>query len=321
MKAVYITRFDADDPAAVVQFGERPAPEPRDGWTTIEVRAASLNHHDVWSARGVALKSDRLPMILGGDAAGVDGDGNEVILHSVITDPSWRGPEMLDPSLSLLSERHQGTFAQRVAVPEANVLPKPPELSFEQACCLPTAWLTAYRMLFTQAALRPGDTVLVQGSSGGLSSGLIVLGNAAGLRVWVTGRSEDKRAFALEQGAEQAFEPGVRLPERVDAVMDSVGAGTWKHSLASLRRGGAMVVSGGTSGYTAQADVARIFALNLRILGSTMGTREELARLVAFVVKTGLRPMIEAVTPLGQARTAFAKLATGDVRGKLVLTP
>ncbi|MGI8428141.1 MAG: zinc-binding dehydrogenase [Solirubrobacteraceae bacterium] len=321
MRAVYIARFDAEDPAAAIEVGERPDPEPGEDWTAIEMRAASLNHHDVWSARGVALKQDRLPMILGSDAAGVDAEGNDVIVYSVITDPRWRGSELLDPSLSLLSERHQGTLAQRVAVPLANLVPKPPELSFEHAACLPTAWLTAYRMLFTQAALRPGDTVLVQGSSGGLSTALVALGNAAGLRVWVTGRSEEKRVFAIGQGADQSFEPGARLPERVDAVMDSVGGASWKHSLRSLRKGGVMVVSGGTGGYSAEADVARIFALQLRILGSSMGTREELARLIAFVVKTGLRPVIDTVLELDQARSAFAKLASGEVRGKLVLTP
>ncbi len=321
MRAAYIARFDAEQPASVIEVGERPEPEPVDDWTVIEVRAASLNHHDLFSARGVALKEDRLPMILGGDAAGLDADGNEVIVHSVITDSRWRGPELLDPALSLLSERHQGTLAQRVAVPLANVLPKPSQLSFEQAACLPTAWLTAYRMLFTQAALRPGDTVLVQGSSGGLSTALIALGSAAGLRVWVTGRSEEKRGFATAQGAEETFELGTRLPERVDAVMDSVGGASWKHSLRSLRKGGVMVVSGGTGGYSAEADVARIFALQLRILGSSMGTREELERLIAFVVKTGLRPAIDTVLGLDHAPEAFAKLAAGEVRGKLVLTP
>ena len=144
--------------------GERPDPEVPDGWTTVTVKAASLNHHDLWSLRGVGLREESLPMILGCDAAGIDEDGNEVVVHAVISDPSWSGDETFDPKRSLLSERHQGTFADRVAVPRRNVVPKPESLSFAEAACLPTAWLTAYRMLFTQGGLKAGDTVLVQGA-------------------------------------------------------------------------------------------------------------------------------------------------------------
>ncbi len=135
-------------------------------------------------------------MILGCDAAGVDPDGNEVVVHAVISDPAWKGDETLDPKRSLLSERYQGTLAEKVVVPARNVVPKPAGLSFEQAACLPTAWLTAYRMLFTQSGLKPGDTVLVQGAGGGVSTALITLARAAGIRVWATSRDEGKRAKA-----------------------------------------------------------------------------------------------------------------------------
>jgi NADPH:quinone reductase-like Zn-dependent oxidoreductase len=260
-------------------------------------------------------------MILGCDAAGVDEQGDEVIVHAVITDPGWLGPEWLDPSLSLLSERHQGTLAERVIVPSVNLVPKPAEMSFEQAACLPTAWLTAYRMLFVQAPLRPGDTVLVQGAGGGLSTALVALGHAAGLRMWVTGRSEESRNAALALGADAAFEPAARLPERVDAVMESVGEATWAHSLKALRKGATMVVSGGTSGYTAPTEVARIFAMNLRIVGSTMGSREELERLIAFFQAKGLEAPVDRVLPLAETGEGIAALAAGEVRGKVVLTP
>ena len=199
-------------------------------------------------------------------------------MHAAVNDPTWVGPEELDPRMRLLSEGPQGALAERLAVPAGNLVPKPAELSFEEAACLPTAWLTAYRMLFTRGELAPGATVLVQGASGGLSSALITLGVAAGLRVWVTGRDEAKRAFAEELGAHATFEPGARLPERVDAVMDSVGAPTFKHSLASLRPGGVLVNSGATGGRTGEVELGRLFRLNLRIAGTTMGTREELAQ-------------------------------------------
>src|SRR5436309_6111218 len=223
MLAVFASSISRDDPLSGLEIGERPEPEPPSGWTTVSVKAASLNHHDLWSLRGVGLPEDRLPMILGCDAAGLDEDGNEVVVHSVISDPDWRGDETMDPKRSLLSERTPGTFAERVAVPRGNLLPKPPELSFEQAACLPTAWLTAYRMLFTRGRVKPGMTVLVQGASGGVATAATVLASAAGARVWVTARSEDKRQQALNLGANAAFEAGARLPERVDVVIETGG--------------------------------------------------------------------------------------------------
>src|SRR5690348_14910564 len=227
MRAAYAESFSADNPLDGLVIGDRPDPDVPDGWTRVTVRAASLNHHDLWTLRGVGITEDRLPMILGCDAAGVDESGAEVVVHSVINDPLWRGDDTLDPRRSLLSERHQGALAEQVVVPARNVVPKPAELSFEEAACLPTAWLTAYRMLFTRGEVVPGMTVLVQGAGGGVATALTVLGSAAGVRVWVTSRSEAKRAEALALGADQAFEAGARLPERVDAVMETVGKATW----------------------------------------------------------------------------------------------
>ena len=320
MLAAFASSFDADDPLKALEVGERPEPEARDGWTVVDVKAASLNHHDLWSLRGVGLKEDQLPMVLGCDAAGVDGDGNEVIVHSVISHPAWRGDETFDPKRSLLSERLQGTLAERVLVPAGNLVPKPAELSFEQAACLPTAWLTAYRMLFNRGAAKPGQTVLVQGAGGGVATAAIVLGRAAGLRVWVTSRSEDKRARAQELGADAAFESGARLPERVDLVLETVGEATWSHSLKSLKPGGVLVVAGATSGQAPPAELNRVFFLQLSVVGSTMGTRDELARLASMLAATGVRPTIDRTLPLGEAREGFAAMASGDLFGKVVFT-
>src|SRR5919108_130781 len=220
MLAVFASRTDADDPLSALEVGERPEPEPPDGWTTVSVRAASLNRHDLWSLRGVGLPDERLPMILGCDAAGVDADGNEVIVHSVIASDGWRGDETLDPKRTLLSELHQGT-----------------------------------------------------------------------------------------------------LPERVDAVMETVGEATWKHSLRALKPGGTLVVSGATSGDAPAAELRRVFFLQLSVLGSTMGTREELSRLARLCEATGIRPEIDRVLPLSDAREGFAAMAAGDVFGKIVFTP
>jgi NADPH:quinone reductase-like Zn-dependent oxidoreductase len=320
MLAAFASDIDPQDPLRCLEVGERPEPEVADGWTVVSVKAASLNHHDLWSLRGVGLPKERVPMILGCDASGLDEDGNEVIVHAVISDPDWRGDETLDPKRSLLSERHQGALAEQVAVPLRNVLPKPPELSFEQAACLPTAWLTAYRMLFTRGGVVPGATVLIQGAGGGVATALTVLASAAGARVWVTARSEGKRARALELGADQAFESGIRLPERVDAVMETVGQATWAHSIRSLKPGGTLVVSGATSGETPPAELTRVFFLQLNVVGSTMGTREELERLSRFCVERDVRPVIDRTLPLSQAREGFQAMLDGSVVGKVVFT-
>ncbi|EFQ82977.1 GroES-like protein [Aeromicrobium marinum DSM 15272] len=321
MFAVYAGSIDAQDPLSGLVVGERPDPEVPDGWTTVTVKAASINHHDVWSLRGVGLGEKSLPMILGCDAAGLDEDGNEVLVHAVISDPSWRGDETLDPRRSLLSERHQGTFAERVTVPMRNVVAKPAGLSFTEAACLPTAWLTAYRMLFTQSGLKQGDTVLVQGAGGGVATAAITLARAAGFRVYATSRDEDKRTRAVEIGAHEAFESGARLPTKVDAVIETVGAATWSHSVKSMRPGGTIVIAGATSGDAPPAaELTRIFFQQMRVHGSTMGTRDELHALAQFMDVTGVRPLIDAELPMDRAAEGLEKVVDGSLFGKIVLT-
>jgi NADPH:quinone reductase-like Zn-dependent oxidoreductase len=317
---VFASAIDRDDPLDGLEIGERPEPDPPDGWTIVDVKAASLNHHDLWSLRGVGLSEEQLPMILGCDAAGLDADGNEVVVHAVISDPDWRADETLDPKRSLLSERYQGALAEKVAVPGRNVLPKPSELSFEEAACLPTAWLTAYRMLFTRGGVVPGHTVLIQGAGGGVATAATVLASAAGARVWVTARSEDKRERALSLGADQAFESGARLPERVDVVIETVGEATWGHSVRSLTPGGTLVVSGATTGTGPPAELNRVYFLQLSVVGSTMGTREELERLIRFCVEKDVRPVIDRTLPLDQAREGFEAMLGGSFVGKIVFT-
>jgi NADPH:quinone reductase-like Zn-dependent oxidoreductase len=321
MFAVYTESFSPESPLDGLVLGERPDPVAPDGWTTVTVKAASLNHHDLFSLRGVGLKQEQLPMILGCDAAGLDEDGNEVVVHAVISDPSWRGDETFDPKRSLLSERYQGTLADKVVVPRRNVVPKPASLSFAEAACLPTAWLTAYRMLFNRGDLKAGDTVLVQGAGGGVATACIILGRAAGLRVLATSRDEAKRAKALEIGAHDVFESGARLPIKVDAVMETVGRATWSHSIRALRPGGRIVISGTTSGPKLDdAELTRIFFLQLSVVGSTMGTRDELASLVTMLDATGTKPLIDREVALTDARQGFEAMLGGDVFGKIVFT-
>src|SRR6478735_8736029 len=321
MLAAYAARIDADDPLSALEIGERPNPSPRAGWTTVHVKAAGLNHHDVWSLKGVGLAADRLPMILGCDGAGVDADGNEVIVHAVVPSEGWTGDETLDPRRTLLSELHDGTLAEKVLVPEGNVVPKPEGMSWETAACLSTAWLTAYRMLFTNSGVRPGGTVLVQGAGGGVATALIQLGAAAGYRMWATSRDEARGARALDIGADRVFASGERLPERVDAVMETVGAATWSHSVNSLNPGGTIVISGATSGDApAKAELSKIFFKQLRVVGSTMGTREELGQLARLVEQRGIEPVVDSVLPLAEARDGFARMVEGDVFAKVAFT-
>ena len=321
MFAVTADRIDASDPLSGLGLGDRPEPDLADGWTTVRVRAAALNHHDLWTLKGVGISPDRLPIVLGCDAAGIDEDGREVIVHAVVGDPAaGGGDETLDPRRTLLSELHDGTFAELVAVPRRNLVPKPVELSWEQAACLPTAWLTAYRMLFTRSGLRPGDSVLVQGAGGGVATALIVLARAGGFRVYATSRDGAKRDRALALGADEVFAAGARLPERVDCVMETVGEATWDHSLKSLKPGGRVVVCGATSGANPPAQLNRIFFLQLSVVGSTMGTLDELDAVAQMCARGGLAPLVDSTFDLREARPAFQRLASGEVFGKIVLT-
>ncbi len=321
MFAVYASGINADDPLSVLSLGEiEPLPTPQD-WVTVNVKAVSLNHHDLWALRGQALTADQAPMILGTDAAGITDDGREVIVHGVIGDPSkGRGDETLDPKRSLLSEVYSGAMAAQVRVPSRNLIEKPAALSFEEAACLPTAWLTAYRMLVTKSGAQAGDLVLVQGAAGGVASAAIVLAKALGLRVWATSRDEAKREWAKALGADEVFESGARLPGKVDAVIDSVGEATWSHSLRALRPGGTIVTCGATSGGAANADLNRVFFLQLNIEGSTMGTADEFRGLLDLLITSGARPVIDRVIPITSAPEAFAAMNSGELRGKIVMT-
>lgn len=323
MLAAYATAANPDDPLSGLTVGEIDPPPIPEGWVEVQVRASALNHHDVWSLRGVGLPPERLPMVLGCDAAGVTAEGREVIVHAVLNDPSFTGADATyDPRRSLLSERYPGTHASVVRVPAANLVDKPATLSFVEAACLPTAWLTAYRMLFTVAGLKPGETVLVQGAGGGVATAAVLLARHAGLRVWVTSRSGARGERAVELGAHAAFGSGERLPERVDAVLDTVGAATWSHSVNALRPGGTLVLSGATSGDNpSRAELTKIFFKPLRVIGSTMGTRAELVALTQMLATTGVRPVVERALPLADAAAGFAAMLEGEVFGKIVFEP
>lgn len=321
MRCAWVEEFHDADPLAGLRLGDLEV-EPPPGWVRVDVEAVSVNHHDVWSLRGVGLPADRLPMVLGTDAAGTDEHGRPVLVHAVLTpgeggeDADGVEDETLHPRRTLLSERHHGTFAEHVWVPAGNLVERSPLLSAEHAACLPTAWLTAWRMLTRH--LGDAGSVLVQGATGGVATAAIVLGHALGHEVWATSRTEEGRAFAEGLGA-HPLHPGARLPSRVDGVIETVGESTWAHSLAALRPGGTVVVAGATSGAMPPAELNRIFFRSLRVIGSTMGTRTELEVLQRFVVDRHVTPVIAAVRPFEELPEAIRALAEGRTRGKEIV--
>lgn len=313
MRAAFATSFDADNPLAALTVGEQPEPtHPEDDWVTVRVLASSINHHDLWSLRGVGLGADRLPMILGCDAVGTAPDGTEVLVFPLVVDPG-------DPrGISILSEHFPGTFAERVAVPRMNLLPLPAGVSATDAACLPTAWLTAWRMLTTKGRVDEADAVLVQGAGGGVATAAVALAVALGKRVYATSRDAGKRERITELGA-TALEPGARLPERVDVVIETVGAVTFEHSLKSAAPMARIVVSGATAGYEPKINLRRVFAMQLEILGTSMGTPDELTELLAFCAEYEVRPVVDSVVPFSRIEEAFARLHSGAAFGKIVI--
>jgi NADPH:quinone reductase-like Zn-dependent oxidoreductase len=322
MRAAYASAINPDDPLAALTVGDIDAPATPDDWVTVNVQASALNHHDLWSLRGVGLSADQTPMILGCDAAGFDPDGNAVVVHAVIGGGPSGEPttpdETMDPKRTLLSERYPGALADQVRVPRRNIIPKPPELSFQEAASLPTAWLTAYRMLRVRGRLPAGGSVLVQGAGGGVATAAVILAVAFGARVYATSRDASKRERIARLGA-TPLEPGARLPERVDVVIETVGAATFEHSLKATAQGGRIVVSGSTSGPIASVDLRRVFFLQQEIIGSTMGTRDELAAVLSLCASQDIKPIIDSVYAFSDARSAFERLASGDCFGKIVL--
>lgn len=338
MVAVMAVKVNAQDPLSGLVVGQPPkfdhsSVDPATEWVKVSPLAGSINHHDIWSLRGVSLLPEQLPMVLGTDAAGVTESGDRVVVYPVIIESDFN--ELGGAGVSLLSEKYPGTFADELWVPSFNLIPLPDSLNDIEAGCLSTAWLTAFRMLTTQGglisskaafdltitpSLNQAPIVLVQGAGGGVSTAAVVLAKAMGATVWVTSRDPEKRARVKDIGADQSFEPGARLPAFADLVIETVGQATWSHSLKAVKSGGVVVVSGATSGSEPPADLRRIFRRQIRIQGSTMGTPVEMAEMMALLARTGARPIVAAAYPRSAAKKAFEQVLSGDVFGKVVLT-
>jgi len=321
MQAAVALRVDERNPLSALDVRkDYPMPEVGPGQVRIRVAATTVNAHDLWSLRGIGVRPDSFPRILGCDIVGWDPDGREVMVTGCFGDPdAGDGDETFDPKRSLVSEDLPGSFAEYTVVPARNVIPKPEWLSFREAACLSVGWSTTYRALFTRGKAQPGERLLVQGAGGGVATAAIALASAAGLHVTVTSRSAEKRDRALALGAHVAVETGERLAKPVDIVLDAVGAATWRHSLRSLRPGGCIVTCGATTGSDIGLDLPRIFYHQLSIIGSTSATRAETLRMLQFMEGAALRPVIDSVYPLERIREALARLDAPDLFGNVVV--
>ncbi len=308
-----------------------PALGPRD--VRVRIRAAALNHRDLWTCKGRA--ADEPPVVLGSDGAGiVDAVGSAIrdvdLGAEVVVNPSLgcqRQSAAPPEGFEILGYPSHGTLAESVVVPRANVEPKPAHLGWE-AAALPLSGLTAYRALFTRARVKAGDTVVVRGVGGGTALQAALFAKAAGARVVVTSSGGDKRDKARALGFDLALDSAGAWAVDVreftagagaDAVIESVGAATWAHSLACLARGGRLVVYGSTSGDVVETDLVPLF-LNWRsILGTTMGNRAEFRAMLSFARSHGVRPVVDRVFALDDGVAALEYLASGRQFGKVVL--
>ena len=322
MFAVYATHAAPNDPLSALKIGEMPEPTVPEGWVRVRVSHASLNRHDLFTLRGISGHPEgiKFPIILGNDAAGTLDDGTPVVIYPMMGSDDWRGDETLDPAWHIPSEFIHGTFADYTAVPKRNAFPMPSTLSRLHASVLGTAWLTAYRALFTRSGLRAGDTVLIQGATGGMATALIQLGCAAGLEVWATSRTEEGRAQAIALGAHQAFAPNEPLPRKVPAVVDNIGPDSWAHSMSSLARGGTLVITGGTTGFEVPLNLLPVIADQLTITGSIMSTFDDMKNMINLIAQAAIEPDIGAVLPMERAEEAFRAMWDGRTRGKTVFT-
>jgi len=305
----------------VLRYEEAPDPEPRDGEVLVRLRAASMNHLDVWVRKG--LPSVPKPRILGADGAGLSVDTGE----RVVINP---GLEHGDGRITVVGEHRDGTHAELVAVPEESVYALPEDLSFEEAAAFPLVFETAYRMLVTKAGLREGEWVLVWGIGGGVATAALSIAKALGGHVLATSSSDEKLRRATELGADAVVNHtsgDVREAAKdatggagIDVVVEHVGEATWATSLAVARPGGRITVCGATTGPNPPANLHRIWWKQLVVYGSTMGAREDFEG--AFeLVKTGrARPVIDTVLPLAEIRAAHERLEEGDQMGKIVLS-
>jgi len=314
---------------------ERPDPYPDEGEAVVRLRAAALNHRDVWIRKG-QYAGIKVPIVLGSDGAG------EVVEVGAGVDSSWLGREVvIDPSFNwgpddraqdssfhILGLPVDGTYAEMVRLPAANLYPKPRHLSWEEAAAVPLASVTAYRALVTRARLQAGETVLITGIGGGVATTALVIAKQLGATVWVTSGHESKLKAAQTHGADGGVNYRrddwaktlvAEIGSRPDVIIDSAGGDTFNKVLDLAKPGGRVVSYGSTLGPADRVEVRRIFWKQLSVLGSTMGPPSDFAAMLKMYERSGLRPIVDKVFPLEQATDAHIRMEAGDQFGKIVL--
>jgi NADPH:quinone reductase-like Zn-dependent oxidoreductase len=340
MKAALITEHGGIEKVSVDEINK---PKPGPGEVLVQVKSAALNHLDIWVRKGRPGVNITMPHILGSDAAGTiselgDGVTGVAVGDEVIINPGLgcgyceycsRGEQSECISFDIVGFGHQGAFAEFVAVPAANVYPKPKYLDFNEVAALPLVFVTAWRMLMTRAELKTGQTVLIHGIGGGVALAALQLAKLAGANVIVTSSSDEKLSKAEQIGAKHTInykrrDVAVCAKELtsgrgVDVVIDTVGAATLSTDLACVRRGGKIVFCGVTSGPKAEADLQAVYWNQLTIMGSTMGSNDDFRAMLSTVSAAGLKPVIDSVFPFAEVCQAMSKMETGSQFGKIVL--
>jgi NADPH:quinone reductase-like Zn-dependent oxidoreductase len=342
MKAVIFNQHGGPE---VLEYAEAPDPTIKSNEVLVEVKACALNHLDIWARGGLPGIKIPLPHILGNDIAGVVREvgelvswvktGDEVMLHPGVScghcAECLAGRDNLCPEYDMLGYRRQGGYAQLVAAPAVNVIPKPGNLRWEEAAALPLVTVTAWHMLVTRAQVRPGEDVLIHAAGSGVGSIAIQIAKLLGARVIVTASSYEKLAKAKELGADEVVNYSAedwprevkRLTNKngVDVVFEHTGAATWPGSIASLKSNGRLVTCGATSGYQAQTDLRLVFYRHLTILGSFMGSKAELLEAMKFIRSGKIHAVVDQTLPLAEARRAHELMQNRGQFGKLVLVP
>ncbi|MGB9177815.1 MAG: zinc-binding dehydrogenase [Pyrinomonadaceae bacterium] len=342
MKAVVFKQHGGPE---VLEYTDAPEPELKANEVLVEVRACALNHLDVWVRGGLPGIEVPMPHILGNDIAGVVREagalvdwvraGDEVMLQPGVSCghciECLRGQDNLCPQYDMLGYRRNGGYAQFVAAPGVNVIPKPKNLSFEEAAALPLVTLTAWHMLVTRTNVQPGEDVLIHAAGSGVGSIGIQVAKLRGARVIATAGSDEKLQKARELGADEGVNyTNADWPKEVrrltgkrgvDVVFEHTGAETWPGSILSLARNGRLVTCGATSGYDARTDLRQIFYRHLNVLGSFMGSKAELLDAMKFIERGQIRAVIDRTLPLAEARRAHELMEDRAQFGKLVLIP
>lgn len=342
MKAVIFRQHGGPD---VLEYADVPEPRIRANEVLVQVKACALNHLDIWARGGLRGIEIPLPHILGNDVAGVVKEAGELVTwvnagDEVMVQPGvscghceacLSGHDNFCPEYDIIGYRRDGGYAEFIAVPGVNIIPKPAKLSWEEAAALPLVTVTAWHMLVTRANVQPGETVLVHAAGSGVGSIAIQVAKLRGARVITTASTDEKLAHARELGADGTVNyTGSDWPREVrrltgrkgvDVVVEHTGAATWPGSIATLKHNGRLVTCGATSGYDAQTDLRQVFYRHLNILGSFMGSKAELLEAMKFVEQGRIRAVVDRVLPLSEARQAHELIENRAQFGKIVLRP